>query len=666
MSGAALPTICSICDDHCGILVADDGRRAIVTGNREHPVSKGFICGRGKRFGDAHYAPDRLTHPLLKTYGAWKQIGFEQALDTLASRLQRAKDDFGPESTVFYKGEGLKHFEVAQYMRHLANGFGSPNYVSVGSLCHYAQVLGHSLVYGAKPVPDFHRARVTVIWGANPAISVPRLFGEIRQAIGKGMRLVVMDPSRTRTAEHAHAHLQVRPGSDGFLALAFLKHAIEEEKLSPEADTGEGWDDLCELLSGLSYSDLLARSEVPNVLFDRACDEIFNNMPGWTMVGLGLEHRPGGVQAIRAAASLQSILDPENKPSPMAAPLRRLPGSEHYPTMRLPLAAEQYPLFTSGRHEGHGMKLTAAVIHHRPYPIRAMLVAGGDPMVTFPSTRRQAEILGKLDFLAVFDLFMTPTARLADLVFPAADQFDNLELYDYGRIGRPYLGLMRPVSSSPKGWTTWRLLFELARRLGLGHLFPWEDNREAISYRLSGTGVSFDRLDSSSSATMPYRVDEGAGSRWHMPDGKVHYRSHQVAATGNPPLPTPESLSLPSHTDESFPFWLSTGDRAAAFQHGQFRSIAAYRERCPHPLLEVHPSAAHRLSIGNGDLVVLSTRHGTVEVQANLSDALREDCLRMTHGWQEANVNELTGLDHLDPLCGFPWLKALPARVERA
>lgn len=665
MPRSGLPTICSVCDDHCGILVADDGRKATVTGNRDHPISKGFICSRGKQFGHVHHSPDRLTSPLLRTAAGWKEIDFEAALDIAASKLLRARKDFGPESVAFYKGEGLKHFEVAHYMRHLANGFGSPNYVSVGSLCHFAQVLGHSLTYGGKPVPDFDRMRVAVIWGANPAVSAPRRFAQLRQAIGKGVRMVVVDPSTTGTAKHAHLHLRVRPGSDGLLALAFLKHAVEVRHLAPPADSGKGWTDLTALVNGLSYDDLLSRADVSGALFDRACSEIFENMPGWTLVGLGLEHRPGGVQAIRLAASLQSILDPANRPFPMAASLRSLPGSDAYPEMVRPLGADEFPLLTSGRHEGHGMRLDSAVLHYRPYPVRAMIVAGGDPMVTFPSTPRYAEIFDSLDFLVVFDLFMTPTARLADLVFPAADQLDNLELHDYGRVGTPCLGMMRPVSVSPKGWPTWRFLFELARRLDLGRLFPWENNRQAITYRLSGARVSFDELDTSPSATASYDVKARPSQGWHTSDGKVHYSSDQVAATGNPPLPTPASVELPFHTDEMLPFWLSTGDRVAAFQHGQFRDIPQYRELFPEPLLEIHPEAARRLGVREGDFASVSTAHGAIRIRAHLSDEVREDCLRMTHGWENANANVLTGLDHLDALCGFPWLKALPARVER-
>ena len=183
MSVSTIPTICKICDEHCGILVADNGQKTTISGNRRHPVSKGFICVKGKNFGDVHYSPHRLKTPLLENKSGWKEITFESALDILASNFMRCKRNFGAESVVFCKGEALKHFEIAQYLRHLANGFGSPNYVSIGSLCHYAQVLGHSLTYGGKPLPYFERIGAALVWGANPAGSSPRMFSELAKAV---------------------------------------------------------------------------------------------------------------------------------------------------------------------------------------------------------------------------------------------------------------------------------------------------------------------------------------------------------------------------------------------------------------------------------------------------------------------------------------------------
>ncbi len=664
MSSSAIPTLCNICDEHCGIVVHDDGNTTSVTGNRDHPISKGFTCFKGKHFGAVHQSQDRLTRPMLRTKSGRREIAFDEAVDVMAEHFLRFKQESGAESVAFYKGEGLKHFDAAHYMRHLTNGFGSPNYISVGSLCHFSQTLGHSLTYGGTPSPDFQRIGVAVIWGSNPAVSYPRTFSEIRKAVREGTRLVVIDPSNTETSNHATVHLRVRPGSDGFLALAFIKHAVEVEGLKPLDDLNTGWEDLVELVQGLSYDDLLSKTDIGPEEFRESARTIFGNRPGWTKVGLGLEHRPGGVQTIRATACLQSLLDPLNRPFPTLAKLKALPGRDRYPAMANPIGRFEFPLFTGARHEGQGMLLTRAILENDPYPIRGLLCAGGNPMLTFPSVRGHGSALEKLDFLVVFDLFMTPTARLADLVFPSSDHLDSTELFDYGRTGVPYLGMMRPATRAPKGWPTWKLCFELAGRLDLEYLFPWKDNRQGLEYRLSGTSVTLEDLEGSAGSTAAYQPTQRTNDKWHTSDGTLHYRSVKVDSIGESGIPTPDSLSLPTEVDERFPFWLSTGDRIFPYQHGRFREVSVYRDNCPDPILTVHPNAARRMGMKSGDSVVVSTIHGSAELLVHLSEIVREDCLAMTHGWEEANANELTGLDHLDSLSGFPWLKALPARID--
>jgi len=656
-------TLCRICGENCGILVRDDGKKLKITGNPLHPVSNGFICPRGINFGEVHYAPDRLRYPLLRKGSGWVKISYEDALEVLASNLQTCRDKYGAESVVFCEGESLKHQEIPQYLSHLAFGFGTPNFISVGSLCQFSVELGHGLTYGEIPLPDFQRIKTAIVWGANPAASSFRLFRALNEAVRDGTNLIVIDPSRTETAKIADLHLPITPGSDGFLALAFIKYAIEKAQMKPRAPVGEGWDELKELVHNVSYRSLLERTGIPEDHFNEASALIFENLPGWVHTGLGLELNPCGVQSIRAIASLQSLLGCQHFLSSLTYRLKPLPGKHFYPDRPDPIGAKESPLYIHGNQEGQGMYLTRAILDHDPYPVKAVLVAGGNPILTFPDSKTQTKAFQKLDFLAVFDLFMTPTAQLANLVFPAADFLENLELHDYGQGGWPCLGLIKPVTVTTRGWPAWKLIFELARRLGLGELFPWNDNREALTYKLSENGIELSGLENSPSATVSYENKSGELS--NSPYGKIHYHSKVVEKTGNPGLPTLDSLSLPILTDEEFPFWLSTGDRTPFYQHSQFRKLSTYGARMEEPLLDIHPDAAKGLQINEGDFVALSTGYGKIYVRVNLNDDVRKDCLRMTHGWDEANVNKLTGLEYFDPISGFPWLRALPARVEK-
>lgn len=665
MQSVNTSSICHICKENCGILVQNHSHGIRITGNPQHPISRGFLCLRGKNFGEICSSPHRLRQPLLKKGSSWREISYEDALAILADRLDRAKRQHSAESVVFYKGESLKHQEISLYLSHLAHGFGTPNYITVGSLCHFAMTLGFKLTCGGMPAADFSRIRTAIVWGANPAVALARSAVALKKAVKEGVKLVVIDPSTTKTAKLADCHLAINPGSDGFLALAFIKFAILNRHFDSSLALGNGWDALQEMVNGISIPELLKPTGIEETAFEHAVSLIFDNLPGWIQTGSGLELQPGGVQTVRAIASLLTILDPDALTTPIALRLTAMPGMEMYPAMAEPIGKAERPLFAANLGQGQGMYLPQAILQDTPYPVRAMVVVGGNPLLTFPRTSMYRQAFEKLDFLAVFDLFMTPTAQAADLVLPAATYLENLELIDYGRNGHPHLGLIRPAVESSFGWPTWKFIFRLADALGLGSLFPWKDNEEALRFRLSGSGITLDDLLASPSSTVGYRPEIRQPGQWNTPDNKVHFSSAPVRKTGNSPLPSPDSFRLPHSLDDEFPFWLSTGDRVPCYQHSQFRESPILKATLPEPFVDMHPDAASRLGIDDGDKVRLSTRDGHIELGVRLTPEVRRDCLRLTHGWAEANANELTSLQHLDPLSGFPWMRALPAKIER-
>ncbi len=658
------PAICRICKEGCGLLVSRTQEGLTITGNPEHPVSKGFICFRGARFGDVHDSPQRLTTPLRKVKSGWQQIGYEAAIDLLAEKLSRAKQESGPQSICFYKGESLKHQESTAYLRHLCNGLGSANYQSVGSICHFSMALGHGLTYGGIPAPEYSRIGSAVIWGCNPANSLQRSFQRLRQAKENGLRLIVIDPSRTHTAELADLHLAITPGTDGYLALAFLKNLEQAGALPAETASFAGWERMAGELEVLTLDALLKPTGIDMGSFKRAAELLAAAGPAWIQTGLGLELQPHGVQTIRAIACLQAVLDPQLRlPAPWGK-LSPLPGGDVYHDPVSPLGTDEFPLFTRKKGEGQAMRLAGAILDGKPYPIRTMLIAGANPMLTFPDPDLFGKALDHLDFLAVFDLFMTETAKHADLVLPAATHLEYHELHDYFAVGEPYLGLVSPVEDSGRGWPLWRLVFELAGRLGLGALFPWQDNRQALSERMAGSGIEFQELADSPTLSVRYApsAESDAGGR-RVPAEKINIRSLEAEQAGQSGLPLPDCLAPSRPASSEFPFYLSTGDRIPVFQHSQFQNIASYRRQGGEPRLDIHPEAATALGVEENEMVLLKSPFGSIEVELSLSTELRRDCLRLRHGAGEANANRLGSFEHLDPISGFPWLKALPAQI---
>ena len=656
------PTICRICKENCGILVSQSENSKIdIKGNPDHPLSKGFLCFKGRHFSTLHNSSKRLRQPLFKNKGQWEPVSFADAVDIMAREFDRCRQKYGAQSVAFLKGESLKHQEIKSYMKHLAHAFGSPNYMSVGSLCHQSLAMGHGLTYGGIPKPDFKRLKSAVLWGTNVAASSQRLFIRLRKAVQKGVKLIVVDPCDTRTTQLADLHLKITPGSDGLLALAFLKAAIENRHLTANPARESGWERLEKEIDSASFASLLQPTGIGETEFFKAADLIFENRPSWNLCGVALELQPSGLQTVRAVACLQSIVDPQTAPTSGLFALNALPNTGDYPRMVEPVGHKQASLYVKQMQEAQAMFLKDAVLNDDPYPLRAMLLAGTNPALTFPDAALQRRMFGRLDFLAVADLFMTETAEMATLVLPAADHLDSLELHDYGAAGKPYLGLVRPIAQKGPGWPIWKWTFELARRLGLDAYFPWDTNEDALRYRLAGSGISLEALMDSPAATLPYQPDPAKKKT----DNRIHYYSQDAedAATTSG-LPTPAAFKLPFSTNEKYPFWLSTGDRVKIFQHSQFRVSPDYLEKDAGPRVDIHGEPAAAAGINSGDRVNIVTRYGKLAVRAHVTDQVRPDCLRMTHGWNEANINEITGMEYFDPLSGFPWCRALPAQIE--
>lgn len=663
MDSHVTTTICRICLRSCGICVRQNREGTTISGNPDHPVSRGFICFRGVHYGKIWGSPDRLREPLLKKNGKWQSISFDNALDILAEKIETARKKLGARSIAILKGESLKHQEISGYLKHLTHAIGSPNYLTIGSMCQRSLVMGHELTYGGVPKIDFQRVKVAILWGRNLAAASVQMYKQVESAIRKGLKLIVIDPGVTETAKAAHLHLQITPGTDGLLALAFIKAGIEKYGISADPEKQIGWDDLQATLQEVSYPSLLAPTGISREEFFQAAAMVFENRPAFNQAGLGIELQPNGIQTIRAIACLQSLVDPGHFPGSMAFPMNPLPGHDTYPDMPDPIGMREAPLFVSHGGEGQAMFLPKAVLEANPYPIKTLIVFGANPALTFPGAAIQKKMFQQLEFLAVCDLFMTATAQQADLLLPAADFLDNLEIHDYGRVGKPFLGLVRPVMFSGPGWPAWKWVFRLAHRLDLHSFFPWQDNTEALSAKLAGTGIRFEAFESSESATLPYESGLKSKIKTDIAEKKVHYFSQTVEDAVNLGSITPDSFQLPHNTDTSFPFWLSTGDRVAAYQHSQFRGSGVYTRKEPKPVVDIHPEAALSLGIKDEDWVVLTTHYGKIQVEARLTPTVRRDCLRMLHGWEQANVNELTGLEYFDPISGFPWCRALPAKI---
>ncbi|MHC4661985.1 MAG: molybdopterin-containing oxidoreductase family protein [Planctomycetota bacterium] len=677
---SVVSTYCRLCYSHCAIkLHIENGCAVNVEGNRENERSRGHVCVKGRALPEILNSPDRLRHPLRKDGNKYRKISWKEALSEITEKLAAIKDAGTPEALVCHIGEPTGPLLIRPLIERFCNVFGTPNLSSNGAQCHWAREIADNLTYGFYPHPDYEKSDCIVLWGYNPAASEPLVANRIYERQKAGAKLIIIDPFRTGMADRADLHLPVRPGADGALALAVL-HVIINAGLYDRAFAGKwvkGFDEMKQLVAAYTPQHVEKITGVPAALIMETVTCITANRPCCIVQGNALEHHSNAVQTIRAIAALQAIigsLDIEGGVySKRSLPLRRINIREALPPDKIPLGEGAYPLFHELSPGTHANTLARQMVSGKPYPIMAMIVTAGNPALTFPNSGNVSCALEKLDFLVVMDMFMTETAKHADVVLPAAVLFERLEFAEIEEpLGDFKLILFDRLLEAPgECKSDWEFWLELADTVGLKQQFPLTTVEGLLDFMLLPSKTTIASLRQTGGAVKTgeriYRKHENIA--FATPSGKVELYSERLAEMGFDPLPSysePDEspLSRPD-TAADYPLILTTGARSVEYMHSRFHNIGSLRKRNPEPFLEIHPDSTTGLGIADGETLSLVTERGNIRIRARLTDRTRPDVVSIPHGWEEVNANILTDDAALDPISGFPPLRSILCRIEK-
>jgi len=673
---------CILCVSGCGInAYVEDGKLVKVEGMPEHPLNKGGLCPRGENLVEFAYAPDRVKYPMKKENGEWKRISWDEALDTIASKLTRIKEEYGAHALAIFNGSmAVENIELAAFTQRFKGAFGTPNLISVESFCFRIRVIAHLMTFGRFTSEDPLESKCIVLWGNNPDESRWMWAEHIHAAVEKGLKLIVIDPRRTPLAKKG-IHLQIRPGTDAALGLAML-NVIISEGLYDEQFLREwtvGFDELKEHVKQYPPEKVEEITWVPAPEIRKAARIFATVKPACIVPGTSpLAQNGNGLQNERLLCILQTVTGNLDVPGGWAmTPLIRL-SDLRLPVDEEPIGAAEYPVFykTGGKAVPYGQTVVfpEVVLSEKPYPIKALIVTGGNPALTLPDSNKVAEALQKLDLLVVINPFMTETAEMAHIVLPACTFLEKMGLgMVYGiNAGLPYVLLRKQVVEPPgEAWADWKFWTELARKMGLGEYFPWNTDEEVVAHLLEPSGVTLEQLEENPCGvyydTKNYKARETFGFR--TPSRKIEIYSKALEEAGFDPLPTHrEPSQSPVRTPElakKYPLILITGARMREYTHSQLRNMTQMRRRAPEPLAEVHPSTARKYDIVNGGMIWVETRKGSIKMKAKVTEDIAPLVVSIPHGWAQANANVLTDIENRDPISGYPELKALLCRIRK-
>ena len=669
-------TLCRMCDHGCGMVVTvEKGVPVSVEGWKDHPFNKGWLCTKGRAALDVFNSPSRLRTPLIRKDSGLEKTSWGEALAWASKKMLDLRETYGPQSLALYYGEGVGHQEIRSYIKRFANVYGTPNFCGVGSICNTARTIAETLTFGGLTKPDIPSTRLLIVWGANPMVShEPYPPAEIERLKRRGGKLIVVDPRTTETARKADLHLAVKPGTDGVLILNAL-HVLFREGLWDRSFVGKwvhGFGEFFEAVRHGSFSPEKGERRtgiLPEQV--RALARTYaERQPASLFTGNGVEHHGHGVNTARLLALLKAVsgnLDvpggdlftPRPKLNDMTEPMPEPQGTA--------IGRERFPVFCRTRKEAHALSLVEAILEGTPYPVKGLVITGGNPTLEWPDSRRTRQALQALEFLMVIDIVRSPDSEYAHVLLPACTFLERDEhrvnVYQNLSCITARTQVVRPRFGLPDQ-TIW---VELARAMGYGEFFPWQSCSEGMDVILAGEGLTHQDLAAKGGVheygKRAYRKYENTG--FHTPSGKVEIYPSLLKELGLDPSPIDPAFSRDPSALEEFPFVLTTGGNLLCYTHWQFRYVPKLRKMAPGPECEIHPDTARRQGLSEGEKAEVTTRFGSVQVKVRLTDRIRPDTVHLAQGWEEANANVLTGMTGADPISGFPNLKSVPCRLAR-
>jgi len=687
-------TFCELCFWNCGQLAhVKDGKVTKLTGNPEHPLSRGMLCPRGAGATGLLYDPDRLKKPLIRTQkrgdDVFQEVSWDAALNKVGEGLLEVRKKHGPEAVALFT-----HGFGGAWFKWFMKVWGSPNIgaPSYGQ-CRGPREAGFSLTYGAglgSPEPlDIANARVITLIGSHLGENMHNTqVQELAEAVGSGAQLVVVDPRFSVAAGKAKYWLPIKPGTDIALLLAWMNVIVEEKRYDAEylARNAEGFDQLKAHVAGKTPEWAYPITGLRPELVRESARFIASARPASLIhPGRHVTWYGDDAQRSRAIAILAALLGNWGRRGgylatgkmalagyPVKPPaLQMRPAADKPKAGGFPVAEE---VLASGLCDASKPGFAA-------YDMKAWIVYGTNLIQALPAQKETIAAIQNLDLLVAIDVLPAEICGWADVVLPEATYLERDDDLSAPAWKQPFVAVrqpaVEPMYESKPGW--W-IAQEMGKRVGLGQFFPWKTGREYVDARLEASGLDAAALRRKG-ALLGKRIatceEEGAAPPISTPNGKIQLRSEELAKLGFDPLPS----FYPPEEGPPGMFRLLMG-RAPTHTFGRTTNNRLLAEPFPENEVWVNADVARSLPtpVKNGDWVILVNQDGirSGPVRAKVTERIRGDCVYMVHGWghtakglryargRGASTSELTTRYKVDPIMGGTGMNVNFVKVELA
>ena len=699
MQNSEIKTTCSYCGVGCGIIVTNDSKNGVsVTGDKNHPVNKGMLCSKGMNL---HYVvndtSDRILYPEMRWSKShpMKRVSWDTALERAAAVFTSIIKKHGPDSVGFYiSGQCLT--EEYYLVNKLVKGFLKTNNIDTNSrLCMSSAVVGYKKTFGEDAVPiaydDIELADTFLITGANPAWCHPILFRRIEQHKEKNpkVKIILIDPRKTDSALNADLHLQIIPGTDIILYHALAKRLIEQgyadtDFIKNHTENFKLYKDLV-LASSLEKASKLCGIPVNEI---KLAADIIGKAKGFlSLWAMGLNQSAIGVDKNTALLNLSLLTGQVGKPGsgpfsltgqPNAMGGREVGGMANllavHKELNNPVHRKEVADFwgVEDISEKPGLTATEMFDALESGKMKAIWVICTNPLVSLPNSRRVEKALANAKFVVVQEIsHNADSSKFADLLLPAAGWLEKEGTMTNSERRISYLpkGINAPGEALPDV----EILTRFAKKMNFSgfNFNTTEDIYKEYCLMTKNTSIDISFLNYN-------RLKNEGTFQWPVPDyghpgtprlftDKKFYTPSQKAIF-NLPTAIENTSEQPSN---QFPFILTTG-RIRDQWHTMTKTgkVSRLMTHIPSPMLEINPIDAYKAAIKNSDIVVVTSKNGTVRVKAKVSDSIREGVLFLPMHWGKQLENDLNRTNNLtntvvDPISKEPDFKFTTVAVAK-
>jgi len=674
-------TVCAYCGVGCSLTMYANQENDIIvaSGKIQGTVNKGRTCVKGRYGHEYVSSPDRLKLPLIKDGGKFTEVSWELAIEYTAKRLSEIKTKYGPDSIAVLGSSKCTNEDNYVVQKFARACIGTNNVDNCARLCHASTVVGLGKSFGAgaatNSCEDIKDSDVMLIIGSNMAESHPVIAQMVKaQKKENGVKIIVCDPRYVNMAKYGDIYLPHLPGSDVALINGMMKVIIEKNLQNQEFinDHTEGFE---ELKKTVFEYDLHKVSQItgvsPELIEEAAClyAKAKNAMIFYTM---GITQHTTGVDNVQSLANLALLTGNIGKPGAGIMALRGqanvqgacdmgvlpdvLPG---YQKVADQAVREKFAATWGVKlSDKAGLCVTELAAESLKGNLKAVFAMGENPLMTEPDIQHVKQGFEKLEFLVVQDIFLSETAELADVVFPASATYEKDGTFTNTE---RRVQLLRKARKNPL-YTRfdWEIVCDLAT--ALGYLMSYQNAAQIMEEIASLTptyaGINHARLDKTG-LQWPCTDNQHPGTQI-LYQGGVFKRPNAKALFSGIEYKAPKEVP-----DKEYPLVLTTGRILYHYHSGnETRRVKVLDQHVPRNYVEINAEDAARLAISHKDMVKVSSRRGSITLEARISELPRVGVVFISFHFKEAAANVLTNPVY-DALAKIPEYKVCACRIEK-